>query len=202
MDEDFISRHRFAIFDESDRGITLTVFTRAAVIAALLLAAACGSEPEVLEPDPTSSTPSSAVSPPPRPAQATELSDEGASSFVNFWISTSDYAALSGDVQPLREISDPDCSGCNRFIELYEETYERGGQFTGGERTVVGPLQVAQLDDTTFDVTVETRSAAGTVRTSADAETRPTPSESSSVTYTASFENDQWRMLFIVLEQS
>lgn len=121
VDEDFISGRRFAIFDESDRGITLTVFTRAAAIAALLLAAACGGEPEVLEPDPTTAGTTDVSPTAPRlPEQAREESDEGAAAFAAYWVDLFNYASRTGDVAELREFSSS-CRPCAEFAQSSEE---------------------------------------------------------------------------------
>lgn len=133
VDEDFISRGRFAIFVGSDRGITLTVFTRAAAIAALLLAAACGGEPEVLEPDPSraTATPSAAPS---VPAQSSEDTDEGAASFAYHWVELFNYASISGDTKSLEEFS----SGCRACLD-YAETIAALGP---NERPTAAPWEV------------------------------------------------------------
>ena len=93
----------------------MSVITRTAAIAALLLASACSGQPEVLEPDPTapaSSTPS--ATPPPLPNQATESSDEGAASFAAYWIDLFNFASRTGDTSQLRKVS----VGCKPCLEF------------------------------------------------------------------------------------
>jgi hypothetical protein len=65
------------------------------------------------------------------PKMAERNDATGAANFVLYWVKVSNYAALTGDTQLLRDISAPNCSGCNRYIELYEKTYEAGGYFKG-----------------------------------------------------------------------
>lgn len=178
----------------------MSVITRTAAIAALLFASACSGQPEVLEPDPTAATSTSRV-PPSLPSQAKEATEEGAASFTAHWIEISDYAALTGDVEPLQRISASDCSGCTRFIDLYEQTYANGGAFEGGERRLLPPLDVSRLDDSTYDVTVNAEAAAGQFRRTANGETTKSKKETSRVTYTVGFEEGRWRMLFILLEE-
>ncbi|MGA8850675.1 MAG: DUF6318 family protein, partial [Aeromicrobium sp.] len=66
-------------------------------IALAFALAACSSDPQPREPDPTSATrPSSTSTPPTMPAQASEDSPEGAAAFVNYWVTVSNYAAATG----------------------------------------------------------------------------------------------------------
>lgn len=105
---------------------------RLAVAASLLLVVAGCSDPEPREPKPTASaTPT--VAAPTMPAQAKEDSPEGAAAFVDHYIEVLNHASATGDVHELSRLSDPDCSGCQKYIDLYRDTYEDGGRFRGGE---------------------------------------------------------------------
>lgn len=105
------------------------------VIAALALLGACTSDPTPREPDPTpttsSATPARPV--PTMPAQASEDSPEGAAAFVNHYVDVFNYAAATGDVAELSRLSSPDCTGCQKYISLYRDTYAAGGYFKGGD---------------------------------------------------------------------
>jgi hypothetical protein len=67
------------------------------------------------------------------PAQASEDSPEGAAAFVKHYVDVFNYAAATGDVDELSELSSPDCEGCQKYIDLYRDTYEAGGYFRGGD---------------------------------------------------------------------
>lgn len=111
------------------------------IAAALVLLAGCQGDPDVLEPDPTTSpTPTAArpsASPPTASVQASEDSAEGAIAFAAHWLATSNFAAISGQTGELRQISDDSCRGCETYIQLYESVRRDGGQLEGAERTLV-----------------------------------------------------------------
>lgn len=103
--------------------------------AMVLVLAGCSNDPQPRDPATTAtptSTSTSTATPPLRPPQADEDSPEGAAAFVSYWVEVSNYAAATGDVDELSRISDPDCSGCQSYIDLYRDTYEAGGYFKGG----------------------------------------------------------------------
>ena len=104
--------------------------TSLAATAALLLAA-CSSEPEVREPDPTPSTsPTPTVAAPTMPAQAKEDSSEGAVAFVRHWIDTFNKASVSGDTTALEGLSDG-CEPCDSYSDAIRQTFEDGEAPTG-----------------------------------------------------------------------
>ncbi|WP_235499933.1 DUF6318 family protein [Aeromicrobium sp. Leaf289] len=120
----------------SDRqigGSTLSVITRTAAIAALLLASACSGQPEVLEPDPrATAAPSSSSSPPPISGQASEATPEGAVAFANSWVASLNYAMETGDTTQLSDMSSDGCGGCDSYIGKVDGIYGAGGRLTGG----------------------------------------------------------------------
>ena len=67
------------------------------------------------------------------PAQASEDSPEGAAAFVKHYVDVFNYAAATGDVDELSRLSSPDCTGCQKYIDLYRDTYAAGGYFKGGD---------------------------------------------------------------------
>ncbi|GAA3531179.1 hypothetical protein GCM10022234_30390 [Aeromicrobium panaciterrae] len=70
---------------------------------------------------------------PTMPAQAKENTPEGAAAFVDHYIQVLNYASKTGDVTELSHLSDSSCSGCQKYIKLYRDTYAEGGSFSGGE---------------------------------------------------------------------
>src|SRR5690349_14062289 len=107
--------------------------------AAIVLLAACGQRPEPIEPKAEAATPAPPTqaapkaAPPTMPPIAKRHDEIGAANFVLYWVKVSNYAASTGDTRRLREISDPECEGCNRYIDLYEKTYAAGGYFRGSD---------------------------------------------------------------------
>ena len=98
-------------------------------IATVLLLASCSDDPEPIEPTASASA-STAPSP---PTQAGEDTPDGAASFVSYYIEVLNFAARSGDVSLLTALSSSRCDGCREYIDLYEDVYEAGGYFAGGE---------------------------------------------------------------------
>ena len=105
------------------------------VLATALVLSACSSDPAPKEPDPSKATTATtpAVALPTMPPQASEDSPEGAAAFVKHYVDVFNYAAATGDVKELSRISAPDCQGCQSYIDLYRDTYKKGGYFKGGD---------------------------------------------------------------------
>ncbi len=132
---------------------------RLAVAACLLVLAAGCTDPEPKEPEPsTSATPT--VAAPSMPAQAKENTPEGAAAFVDYYIRVLNHAASTGDVTKLSDLSDPECSGCQKYIDLYRNTYANGGSFDGGAWSA-GPMNLTfEASETFVTTTVEVSSSA------------------------------------------
>jgi len=107
------------------------------VVAGILLVAAALSACSGPD-DPAESTPSSTPAPtaPTMPEIAHDDSVAGAEAFVSHYIDVLNYAAVTGETDELRRLSADDCSGCAKYIDLFEQTYSDGGYFTGGEWSV------------------------------------------------------------------
>jgi hypothetical protein len=196
VDEDFISRRRFAIFEGSDRGITMSVVTRVAAIAALLFAAACSGEPEVLEPDAGATSPSSSdtvLQAPEQPASARENSPSGAATFTSYWLSVSDYASLTGDTAELERISSPACGACAEFIELFRDTYSNGGSFTGGQQELTD-VTTEEVSPRETVVRAEVDLSEGTYKASRSETAQPVASSKTRVSYRLERRGDSWLM--------
>lgn len=114
------------------------------LLAAALILGGCTDDPAPREPTKTASSPhpSSTLKPPVMPEQAKEDSPEGAAAFVTHWVAVFNYAAATGDVNELSNLSSPGCEGCQRYIDLLRTTYEAGGYYQGGEWSL-GTLKIS-----------------------------------------------------------
>ena len=120
--------------------------------AALLLVLVAGCDGEEDPPDPSppsSSTPSSATSSetvvvpsgpvePAPPPETVEDSKAGARVFASYYWEVVNYAQLSGDTGPLRQLSIEGCVGCTGGADAIDRIYARGGHIEGGVSRVVG----------------------------------------------------------------
>lgn len=167
--------------------------------AAIVLLAACGQPPEPIEPKaeaatparPTQAAPTSA--PPTMPPIAKRHDEIGAANFVLYWVNVSNYAASTGDTRRLREISEPDCEGCNRYIDLYEKTYAAGGYFRGGDRSL-DRISVA-ADSGRFYVTSDVAAQSGLNRADSTSNEIPTEPERVRLRFaTQQSERREWLM--------
>ncbi|MGJ9412091.1 DUF6318 family protein [Aeromicrobium sp. CF4.19] len=157
--------------------------TIAALIAGLLLLAACTGEPDVREPDPTPSASASPTSAPPMPSsQVAEDSPEGATAFVDFWLKASNHSALTGDTDLLENISADECQGCRRYIDLYEQIYEAGGALRGGERTISETTVDYSATGESF-VEANVNAAKGQEQQRDDSEVKETPANTVDLTF-------------------
>jgi len=156
-------------------------------IALAFALAACSSAPQPREPAATTApapAPSSTATAPVMPAQAAEDSPEGAAAFVTYWVQVSNYAAATGDVTELTRISSPDCTGCQKYIDLYRDTYEAGGYFKGGDWEL-GKLSV-DVDGVTWFATTSVTVARGTYLPSSEDDDEVGPQTTDVVTFAVS----------------
>jgi hypothetical protein len=107
----------------------------ALTLGALLLLASCSGQDADAGPKPTatSSSPSATTAsptpsetPPPMPAQAREDSIEGTAALVAHYFEVLSYAGRTQDIGPLAQLSDPKCTGCNEYINLFTRSRVSG----------------------------------------------------------------------------
>ena len=131
----------------------------AAVAAALILAGCAGGAPA--DPGAVSSTPTgSATSSPPssptptptavyKPADASGPAQnvpvpvlpevaktetkEGLEAFAKYWFELLSYGYETGDVEPLKAVSGPDCAFCNGLIRNVSDAWADGQWISGGK---------------------------------------------------------------------
>jgi len=90
----------------------------ALAVAALLLVGSCTDDPEPIEPK-KSATPSPAATEPAMPDSAREDTPSGAANFVDYWVSTFNYGAKTGDVEPmLKDASE--CKPCMGYARDFQ----------------------------------------------------------------------------------
>lgn len=100
--------------------------------AALLLLASCTDDPEPIEPKrPATSSPEATE--PAMPDSAREDTPSGAANFVDYWVSTFNYGAQTGDVKPMLSHAD-DCKPCkgyaSDFRSLQAKKRDKGKAWT------------------------------------------------------------------------
>jgi hypothetical protein len=89
----------------------------ALAVAALMMLASCSDDPEPIEPTASPTTP--ALSEPSMPAKAKADTPSGAATFVGFWVSTFNYAAQTGDADPMRQNA-RDCKPCMEYADEFQ----------------------------------------------------------------------------------
>ena len=169
----------------------------ALAIAALLLLSSCTDEPQPIEPSASPSAKPTTTAPP-LPESARKNTPAGAANFVKHWIEVSNYSAQTGDTKQLRTISEPDCDGCNAYIELYEATYSKGGYFKGGDRRI-GEVDMEIGKDEVY-VRGELHADEGSYRKTETAHERTSKPEVTPVVFATRFANTRWRMTQVGLD--
>lgn len=100
------------------------------------------SSPEAPSPSPSPSAvykPASAEGPaenvplPVMPEEAKVESKEGLIAFARHWYDLANYGYETGDVEPLKAISGPDCTACSNLYPVIAEGYANGGWIAGAE---------------------------------------------------------------------
>ncbi|UOY97770.1 DUF6318 family protein [Arthrobacter gengyunqii] len=70
------------------------------------------------------------------PELAKQESKEGLEAFAEYWYSLINYGYETGDPEPLRAISGPDCSVCKHFYSSLESGYDDQDWMAGSVVTV------------------------------------------------------------------
>jgi hypothetical protein len=92
-----------------------------AALVALLLVAGCGGDPHPKEPKSSataSATPT--ITAPTMPAQAKEDTPSGAANFVDYFVRAFNYAAQTGDGQPMLAVA-AKCKPCRQYAADFEK---------------------------------------------------------------------------------
>ncbi|MCQ1954244.1 DUF6318 family protein [Arthrobacter sp. zg-Y238] len=108
-------------------------------------AAATASETPTPTPTPSAKyKPASAEGPaenvplPVMPEEAKVESKEGLEAFARYWYDLVNYGFETGDVEPIRAISGPDCAVCDTFYLMVGKGYENDDWIVGGQIEVQG----------------------------------------------------------------
>lgn len=166
-------------------------------VMALVLLSACSGDPEPREPAPSPSA-SPTATPPDMPDLANEESDEGAAAFVAHYVDVFNFAATTGDVTRLRELSSSACEGCSAYIDLYRETYEAGGFFRNSDWSI-RDIAVEKLDNQYFAY-VRVTAPTGDYRTTSQGEIKRGNSEDTNLVFVASKATGDWQLMQLGLE--
>jgi len=84
------------------------------------------------------------------PEEAKVESKEGLIAFARYWYELANYGYQTGDAEPLKAISGPDCFACQNLYPVITEGYSGGGWIAGAKVTV-------QDADSTFTLTEQGR---------------------------------------------
>lgn len=170
-------------------------FALAAAVAALFLGA-CSSDPEPREPD-SSASPRASATPPALPDQARDDTTEGAAAFVTYYVDLLNYAAATGDTEALEAATAKDCSGCQKYIDLYQDVYANGGKITG-KRWSINETQAAEYETATLFTGVVSIEG-GTFLESKDLEPVEAKPTEVQLTFGTANPDGQWRMTQLAL---
>ena len=88
-------------------------------------------------------TPASAEGPaenvplPVMPEEAKVESKEGLIAFARYWYELVNYGYETGDVEPVKAVSGPDCFACQSFYRGMSDVYGTGGWIQGGQIEII-----------------------------------------------------------------
>ena len=71
------------------------------------------------------------------PEGAKVESKEGLIAFARYWYELVNYGYETGDVEPVKAVSGPDCFACQSFYRGMQDVYGTGGWLEGGEIEVL-----------------------------------------------------------------
>ena len=72
------------------------------------------------------------------PEAAKSESKEGLEAFARYWYELVNYGFETGDTEPIRAISGPDCAVCKTFYQMVDKGYENTDWIAGGKIDVQG----------------------------------------------------------------
>lgn len=167
----------------------------AVAVALTLLLVGCSDDDPTPAPAPTpsgsastSSTPTSTPSPTAAAASPVQT--------VKDWVAARNLAMVEGDLDPVRELSDPQCSSCADLIDPIEETYAAGGHYETKGWRVVHP-KVTDEQDTKVQVVAGLVLAGGRTFHSSGADPVVYPPEKRIGIFKLAKSNDQWLVILI-----
>lgn len=147
-------------------------------------------------PTPTTAAPEPAnpdATPPPLPDQAAQFTPNGLSAFARYYLRAVGAAGRSGDTATLRELSDPDCTGCQKYVDYFDSLENDGGRIDGQEWTATRNSQVRfdRRKNAESYVTTTISISAGSIRKTRDSEPQQTLASNDKVTLALRFD-DGW----------
>jgi hypothetical protein len=104
--------------------------------------------PPTSSPTPTATETTEDVPGPPGypfPPEALEYTEAGALAFFNYYIDLLNKTTETLDSEPIRLLSGPECFGCERQVDMYNEDRAAGYQYEGGAISVTQTPVVATL---------------------------------------------------------
>lgn len=170
----------------------------ALVVAGLLGAtAACEDEPEPDIADPTTSAPTpteTTPSPSPTPTEEPLTPEETVRAWVDAW----NGALRTGEVSTLQSLAAQDCRNCENYVATIRDVYTSGGEFSGGEWSVV-ELSAEENTSGETRVVVGMSVAAGSTINAAGEEPVAFEAQRRGVVYTLGREDEGWLIVAIDL---
>jgi hypothetical protein len=149
------------------------------------------SEPESSSPSEPTTTPTGPVEPT-LPSEAKEETQAGLRAFVTYYYEVINFATSTGDVDELKAVAEPSCTGCQGPIELIERVYDRGGRIAGGGYRVID-LDPAPLANGFWTVEARTRIGDQFVRDAGDLNKRY-PGGRGGLRFTLRYRASSWRV--------
>lgn len=75
--------------------------------------------------------------PPDTPEEIYQPTEEGAEALLQYWFDARHYARITGDTEPLKEVSHEDCALCRSNLDRIGEVFHNDGWFVSGRDEVV-----------------------------------------------------------------
>lgn len=102
----------------------------------------------------SASGPAENVPVPVLPAVAKTQTKEGLEAFTRYWFQVLSYAYETGDIKPLKSVSDPGCVFCNGLIKNVSNAWSEGQWISGGK--IQTPAITAQvLENEPWQATIQ-----------------------------------------------
>lgn len=93
----------------------------------------------VVTEQPTATASETVPAPPEMPAEAKEMTAEGAAAFAVYWFEAVEFAYATGETDQLSELATENCEFCKATIAKIADQYASGGRFEGVDISISSP---------------------------------------------------------------
>ncbi len=133
---------------------------------------------------------------PAMPAQAQEMTNEGAEAFVQYWFDLANYGVATGDTGPVMTMAEPSCTVCERIRAQIAANYSDGGRILNYQWTV-SDASVTMRNDNVFGLEYHLAQQDGVAIDAGGVVRQPLPASDKEIGAVVAFEDGAFALVEI-----